>query len=268
MLSQPKTGTMNKTALITGATTGIGFEFTKLLAADGYNLVLIARDEQKLRQIATSSQTKFNVSVKIYPKDLSVTSDAEDVVRQIRQEFDTIDVLVNNAGFGISGAFVETDLQREVEMIQLNVVSLVIFTKLFAREMAQRGHGKILNVASTAAFQPGPFMAIYYATKAFVLSFSEGLAEELNDSGVTVTALCPGPTATQFSKRAELEKSRLFQGGLIPVLDPATVAKMGYDGLSKGQRIVIPGLMNKIGVLALRFIPRRLVTQLTKRLNK
>ena len=162
---------MNKTALITGATTGIGFEFTKLLAADGYNLVLIARDEQKLRQIATSSQTKFNVSVKIYPKDLSVTSDAEDVVRQIRQEFDTIDVLVNNAGFGISGAFVETDLQREVEMIQLNVVSLVILTKLFAREMAQKGHGKILNVASTAAFQPGPFMAIYYATKAFVLSF-------------------------------------------------------------------------------------------------
>src|SRR5208337_3524566 len=162
---------MNKTALITGATTGIGFEFTKLLAADGYNLVLIARDEQKLRQIATSLQTKFNVSVKIYPKDLSLTSDAEDVVRQIRQEVGTIDVLVNNAGFGISGAFVETDLQREVEMIQLNVVSLVIFTKLFAREMAQIGHGKILNVASTAAFQPGPFMAIYYATKAFVLSF-------------------------------------------------------------------------------------------------
>jgi uncharacterized protein len=259
---------MNKTALITGATTGIGFEFTKLLAADGYNLVLIARDEQKLRQIAASSQTKFKVSVKIYPKDLSVNSRIEDVVRQIREDVGTINILVNNAGFGISGPFVETDLSRELEMIQLNVVSVVILTKLFAREMAQRRHGKILNVASTAAFQPGPFMTIYYATKAFVLSFSEGLAEELKDSGVTVTALCPGPTATEFSKRAELEKSRLFKGGLIPVLDPATVAKIGYEGLMKGQRIVIPGLMNKIGAFAPRFIPRRLVTQITKQFNR
>jgi short-subunit dehydrogenase len=259
---------MNKTALVTGATTGIGFEFTKLLAADGYNLVLIARDEQKLRQIAASSQTQFNVSVKIYPKDLSVNSGIEDVVRQIREDVGTINILVNNAGFGISGAFVETDLSRELEMIQLNVVSVVILTKLFAREMAQRRQGKILNVASTAAFQPGPFMTIYYATKAFVLSFSEGLAEELKDSGVTVTALCPGPTATEFSKRAELEKSRLFKGGLIPVLDPATVAKIGYEGLMKGQRIVIPGLMNKIGAFAPRFIPRRLVTQITKQFNR
>ena len=259
---------MNKTALITGATTGIGFEFTKLLAADGYSLALIARDEQKLRQIAADSQTKFNISVNIYPKDLSVTSDTENVVRQIREEVAPIDILVNNAGFAISGAFVETDLAREVEMIQLNVLSVVIVTKLFAREMAQRRRGKILNVASTAAFQPGPFMAIYYATKAFVLSFSEGLAEELKDSGVTVTVLCPGPTATQFSKRAEMEKSKLFKGGIIPVLDAATVAKIGYDGLIKGQRLVIPGLMNKIGVLALRSIPRRLITQITKQLNK
>ena len=258
---------MNKTALITGATTGIGFEFAKLLAGDGYNLVLIARDEQKLRQIAADSQTKFNISVNIYPKDLSVTSDIENLVRQIREEVAPIDILVNNAGFAISGAFVETDLAREVEMIQLNVLSVVILTKLFAKEMAQRRHGKILNVASTAAFQPGPFMAIYYATKAFVLSFSEGLAEELKESGVTVTVLCPGPTATEFSKRAELEKSKLFKGGIMPVLDAATVAKIGYDGLIKGQRIVIPGLVNKIGVLAQRFTPRSLVTQITKQLN-
>ena len=259
---------MNKTALITGATTGIGFEFAKLLAADGYNLVLIARDEQKLKQIAADSQTKFNISVNIYPKDLSVTSDTENVVRQVREEVGPIDILVNNAGFGISGPFVETDLARELEMIQLNVLSVVVLTKLFAREMVQRRHGKILNVASTAAFQPGPFMAIYYATKAFVLSFSEGLAEELKDSGVTVTALCPGPTATEFSKRAEIEKSKLFKGGIIPVLDAVTVAKIGYDGLIKGQRLVIPGLINKIGVLALRSIPRRLITQITKLLNK
>jgi short-subunit dehydrogenase len=196
---------MNKTALITGASTGIGFEFAKLFAADGYNLVLIARDEQKLREIAGSLPSKFNISVKIYPKDLSVTGDIEKLVRQIREDVGTIEVLVNNAGFGLSGAFVDTDLARELEMIQLNVVSLVIFTKLWAKEMVQRKGGKILNVASTAAFQPGPLMAIYYATKAFVLSFSEALAEELKERGVTITALCPGPTATQFSKRAELE---------------------------------------------------------------
>jgi uncharacterized protein len=259
---------MNKTALITGASTGIGFEFAKLFAADGYNLVLIARDEQKLREIAGSLPSKFNISVKIYPKDLSVTGDIENLVCQIREDVGTIEVLVNNAGFGLSGAFVDTDLARELEMIQLNVVSLVIFTKLWAKEMVQRKGGKILNVASTAAFQPGPLMAIYYATKAFVLSFSEALAEELKESGVTVTALCPGPTATQFSKRAELEKSRLFKGGIVPVLDAATVAKIGYDGLSKGHPVVIPGLINKIGVFSVRLTPRKLVAQIAKRLNK
>jgi uncharacterized protein len=259
---------MNKTALITGASTGIGFEFAKLFAADGYNLVLIARDEQKLREIAGSLPSKFNISVKIYPKDLSVTGDIENLVHQIREDVGTIEVLVNNAGFGLSGAFVDTDLARELEMIQLNVVSLVIFTKLWAKEMVQRKGGKILNVASTAAFQPGPLMAIYYATKAFVLSFSEALAEELKESGVTVTALCPGPTATQFSKRAELEKSRLFKGGIVPVLDAATVAKIGYDGLSKGHPVVIPGLINKIGVFSVRLTPRKLVAQIAKQLNK
>jgi uncharacterized protein len=259
---------MNKTALITGASTGIGFEFAKLLAADGYNLVLIARDEQKLRELSASFASKFNISVKIYPKDLSVTGDIENLVRQIREDAGAIEILVNNAGFGLSGAFVDTDLARELEMIQLNVVSLVIFTKLWAKEMVQRKGGKILNVASTAAFQPGPLMAIYYATKAFVLSFSEALAEELKESGVTVTALCPGPTATQFSKRAELEKSRLFKGGIVPVLDAATVAKIGYDGLSKGHPVVIPGLINKIGVFSVRLIPRKLVAQIAKQLNK
>jgi len=196
-----------------------------------------------------------------------VTSGTEDLVRQIRQDAGTIEVLINNAGFGLSGAFVDTDLVRELEMIQLNVVSLVILTKLLAKEMVERKRGKILNVASTAAFQPGPLMAIYYATKTFVLSFSEALAEELKESGVTVTALCPGPTATQFSKRAELEKSRLFQGGIVAVLDPVTVAKIGYEGLIKGQRVVIPGLINKLGVLSVRVTPRRLVALIARQLN-
>ena len=256
-----------KVVLVTGSTTGIGEACAKVFAESGAAVMVSGRSEERGRKVVEAIR-RAGGRAELVAVDLRAAGACDRLVSDTIDRLGGLDVLVNNAGFGISGAFVETDLQREVEMIQLNVVSLVILTKLFAREMAQKGHGKILNVASTAAFQPGPFMAIYYATKAFVLSFSEGLAEELNDSGVTVTALCPGPTATQFSKRAELEKSRLFQGGIIPVLDPATVAKMGYDGLSKGQRIVIPGLMNKIGVLALRFIPRRLVTQITKQFNR
>jgi short-subunit dehydrogenase len=259
---------MSKTALITGATTGIGLELTKLLAADGYDLVLVARHENRLRHIATDLQSQFNASVKVIAKDLAVAGNAENLARQLQEENVSVHILVNNAGFGISGAFTKIDFQLEFEMIQLNVMSLVILTKLFANEMVQRRRGRILNIASTAGFQPGPFMAIYYATKAFVLSFSEGLAEELKDSGVTVTALCPGPTATQFSKRAKMERSALFKGDLMPVLDAAAVAKIGYRGLHKGQRIVIPGLANKIGVLALRFSPRWLVTRVTRHLNK
>jgi uncharacterized protein len=258
---------MNKVALITGATTGIGFELTRLLAADRYNLVLISRDEQKLRQIAADLQTRHNISVTVFAKDLTVAKNAEDLARELQETDVAVDILVNNAGFGLAGAFIETDLKRELDMIQLNIVSLVTLTKLLGRQMVQRRQGKILNVASTAAFQPGPFMVVYYATKSFVLSFSEGLAEELKNSGVTVTALCPGPTATQFSKNAQLQESTLFKGGLLPVLDAATVARIGYRGLLKGQRVVVPGLMNKLGVQGIRLMPRNLATQVTRRLN-
>jgi uncharacterized protein len=258
---------MNRVALITGATTGIGFELTKLLAADRYNLVLVARDEQRLRQIAADLQTRHNVSVTVLAKDLAVAKNGEDLVQELQETNVVVDTLVNNAGFGLAGAFVETDLKQELDMIQLNIVSLVTLTKLLGRQMAQRRQGKILNVASTAAFQPGPFMVVYYATKAFVLSFSEGLAEELASSGVTVTALCPGPTATQFPKRAQVQESTLFKGALLPVLDAATVARIGYRGLLKGRRVVIPGLMNKLGVQGVRLLPRRLATGVTRRLN-
>jgi uncharacterized protein len=258
---------MSKTALVTGATTGIGFELTKLLAADRYDLILVSRDEQALRRIAADLQARHNITVMIFAKDLAVAKNAEDLVRELQEKNIAVHTLINNAGFGLAGAFIETDLKREIDMIQLNIVSLVTLTKLLGRQMAQRRQGKILNVASTAAFQPGPFMVVYYATKAFVLSFSEGLAEELASSGVTVTALCPGPTATQFSKRAQVQESTLFKGALLPVLDAATVARIGYRGLLKGRRVVIPGLMNKLGVQGVRLLPRRLATGVTRRLN-
>jgi uncharacterized protein len=258
---------LNKTALVTGATSGIGLELTKLFAADCYNLVLVARDEQRLRQIVAVLPKKHHSLTKVIATDLSIAGNAEKIHRQLQDEGITADLLVNNAGFGLTGAFLETDLQRELAMIQLNVVSLVILTKLLARDMVQRRCGKILNVASTAAFQPGPFMTIYYASKAFVLSFSEALAEELKDTGVTITALCPGPTATEFAKRSDAQGSKLFASRMIPVMNATTVAEIAYRGLMRGRRIIIPGLINRIGVQALRLLPRHLVTLLAKNLN-
>jgi short-subunit dehydrogenase len=258
---------VNKAALITGVTSGIGLELARLLAADGYELVLVSRDEQRLRKVAAELSAKHRHPAKVLARDLSSAGSAEEVYRWLREQGITVEILINNAGFGLAGAFLETDLQQEIAMIQLNVVSLMVLTKLLAREMSDRKRGKILNVASTAAFQPGPFMAVYYATKGFVLSFSEALAEELKDTGVTVTALCPGPTATEFSKRADASESKLFSSGMIPLMNAAVVAQIGYQGLMRGQRVVIPGLINRIGVQLARLSPRRLVTLITRILN-
>jgi uncharacterized protein len=258
----------NKTALVTGATSGIGLELSKILATNDYKLVLVARDEQRLSSLVADLLKNRDLSPEVFATDLSVPSNAEKLYDQLRQHGIEIDLLVNNAGFGLTGAFTETELRRELEMIQLNIVSLVVLTKFVVREMLQRKKGRILNVASTAAFQPRPFMAIYYASKAFVLSFSEALAEELKDTGVTITALCPGPTATDFSRRAGVQKSKLFASGVFPVMNARTVAEIGYRGLIQGRRVVIPGLMNQIGVQVVRLSPRRMVTQLTRFLNR
>jgi short-subunit dehydrogenase len=177
-----------------------------------------------------------------------------------------VDILVNNAGSGLGGAFAETDLATELRMINLNVTALTHLTKLFLPGMLERGAGRILNVASTAAFVPGPFMAVYYATKAYVLSFSEALAEELTGTGVTVTALCPGPTATGFQSAARIEGARLFR--MPGVSDAATVARLGFSGLMRGKRIVIPGLLNKLLPQIVRVSPRRLVTLVSRFLQE
>jgi uncharacterized protein len=171
-------------------------------------------------------------------------------------------ILVNNAGFGLHGAFAETPLEREQQMMQLNVAAVVTLTKLCLPSMLERRHGRILNVASVAGFLPGPGMAVYYATKAFVISFSEAIAEELRDTGVTVTALCPGPTRSRFAETARMEKSRLFTS---VVMEAAPVAEAGYRGLMRGTRIVVPGVQNKIVPLALRAAPRRLATIISRR---
>ena len=261
-MSQSNALNRKKTALITGASSGIGYELAQLFVRDGYDLVLVARGQQKLDQIASEFQGKFNVSVKVISKDLSLPASPEEIFTLLQRESIQVDVLVNNAGFANYGLFSETDLAVELNMMQLNMMSLTHLTKLFLNEMLKSGGGKILNIASTAAFQPGPLMAVYYATKAYVLSFSEAIANELRGSSVTVTALCPGPTETGFQKRAAIEDSKLVSGKKI--MDAATVAKIGYRGLMKGKTVVIPGVKNKILAWSIRFTPRNMVTQIVR----
>ena len=255
-----------KTVLITGASSGIGYELTKLFAQDRYNLVLVARNESKLQEIAAELTEKFGVSVKIMIKDLSLPASPGEIFQELQTEAIIVNVLVNNAGFATYGFFAETELQPEIKMMQLNVMTLTHLTKLFLKEMLAQKAGKILNIASTAAFQPGPLMAVYYATKAYVLSFSEALANELQGTGVTVTALCPGPTESGFQAKANMESSKLVKGKQI--MDAKTVALIGYRGLNSNKTVVIPGLKNKLLALSVRLTPRNLVTKLVRNMQK
>ncbi len=250
-----------KTVLITGASSGIGYELAHLFARDGFRLVLVARSQDRLVKLAGELKEKYNASAAILPKDLSHPLSPSEIFIELQERSIHIDVLVNNAGYGNHGLFTETNLTDELEMIQVNVTSLTHLTKLFLKEMLKKREGKILNVASTAAFQPGPLMAVYYATKAFVLSFSEALSEELRGTGVSVTCLCPGPTQSDFQKRAGLKDILLLRAGMM---DSKTVARAGYHGLMKNNTLVIPGLSSKFFAFLIRFSPRSWVTRVVK----
>ncbi len=250
-----------KTALITGASSGIGLELAHMFARDGYGLVLVARSKVVLHTLAQTLEQKFGVKVEVWVTDLADPSAVDELDHFLKEQELHIDVLVNNAGFGLYGDFVETDEVQEVRMMQLNMVVLTQLTKRLLPSMIARRQGRILNVASTASFQPGPYLAVYSATKAYVLSFSEAIAEELHGTCVTVTALCPGPTATGFERAAKLEKSKLFKGKLM---DARAVAQIGYEALMRGQRVVISGFKNRFMAQIVRFTPRRLVTKVAK----
>jgi uncharacterized protein len=252
-----------QTALITGASSGLGADFARLFARDGWDVVLVARSEGKLRELAASLS---GVTATVIVADLSDPAAPQRIIGELRAKSIRIDALVNNAGLGVAGAFVENDLPREVETIQVNVVALTVLTKLLLPDMVARRSGRILNVASTAAFQPGPLMAVYYATKAYVLSISEAIAEELRDTGVTVTALCPGPTATGFAAPSGVGKKRLFK-----VRKPASspsVARTGYDAMMRGRRVVVTGFVNRMMAQSVRFTPRRLVSTIVRKLQE
>lgn len=259
---------MTKSVLITGATTGIGYELAKLIAKDKYDLVIIARSESKLKEVSDELIKDYGVKVKSISKDLSKTQSAKEIYEEVRKENINIDVLINNAGFGSLGSFADSDLTNDLGMIQVNISSLVILTKLFLNDMIIKNSGKIMNVASTAAFQPGPGMAIYYASKSFVLHFSEAIAEELIDSKITVTALCPGPVMTEFQNRAGIQNTKLLNRKISGLMSAEEVAENGYRGLMKGKRIVIPGIINKILPFMVRFSPRRLVAKVAGSLHK
>jgi hypothetical protein len=254
-----------KTVLITGASSGIGLELAHQFAHDGYRLVLVARNRTALRELGDELQSRYNVTVRISPKDLAHPSTPAELYQELQEAGIVLDVLVNNAGFGGAGPFLKTDWNHEAEMMQVNIVAVTHLTKLFLPQIRAR-EGKILNVASTAAFQPGPFMAIYYASKAFVLHFSEALAEELRGSGVTVTCLCPGPVRTNFQARAYISDTPLANSPLL--VDVREVARVGYEGLKAGKRVVIPGWKNRVGVELLRLSPREMVTKVVRKIQE
>jgi len=209
-------------------------------------------------------EEEHGISTMIIAKDLSEASTSEEIYRQLHHESILIDILVNCAGLGASGFFSEIDWPREFNMIQVNLIALTHLTKLFLDEMLQRHAGRILNVASTAAFQPGPLMAVYSATKSYVLSFTEALAEEVEGSGVQLTALCPGPTRTRFQETSDMRRSRLFMSG--GVLEAETVARIGYEALMNGKRVVIPGFRNLFLTFGVRIMPRNWVTKIARKM--
>jgi uncharacterized protein len=255
-----------KTALITGGSTGIGFELAKCFAAHGHDLVLVARHSDALEAAAGKIEGKYGVKAETKACDLSDPESPQRLFDAIHGQGINVDFLVNNAGFGLGGEFVDTDLQTELDMIQVNATTVVHLTKLFLPAMVKKKDGRIMNVASTAAFYPGPYASIYYSTKAFVLSFSEAIAEELRNTRVTVTALCPGPTHTNFAERSGTGETRLFKQSVVATAEE--VARYGYSAMMSGKRVAIPGMGNKLLMQAERLAPRRFVTFMTRKIQE
>jgi short-subunit dehydrogenase len=256
---------MGKTALVTGASAGLGRELARLFAAGKHDLVLVARRRDRLEQLAGELETAHGSRVCVLPDDLGDRGAPERIVAELSKRGIDVEFLVNNAGFGTDGRFAELDLARELEMLQVNVTTVVHLTRLLLPAMLDRKSGRILNMGSSAGFQPGPFMAVYFASKAFVNSFSEALSFELRGTGVTATVCCPGATATEFAHLAGNGESRLFQGGAMAAPD---VAEHAYRAMMRGKVMAIPGLRNKLTLQSLRIAPRAMVRQVAARLNR
>lgn len=253
------TSEKTQTVLITGASSGIGYELAKVFARNKYNLVLIARNKERLEKISAELNHTYTITSTVLPVDLSKPGSAESIVKELNRKSIAVDILVNNAGIGIYGRFTETEIEKELEIINVNIIALTVLTKLLLPQIMKSGHGKILNVASTSAFVPGPYLSIYHASKAYVLSFSEALAEELRDSGIQLTILCPGATKTEWHKRAQMKNMAIVNARAI---DADRVAEAGFKALMQGKRIIITGIINRIAIFLFRFIPRGFLTRM------
>jgi len=256
---------MAKTALITGASEGIGYELVKLFAKDGYDCVLVARNKQKMDQLAAEVEKNFGITTRVIAKDLSLPESAQEIFDELNAAGVPVDVLINNAGLGLCGEFAKSDMNQNMHLLQVNLLTLTKLTWLFLPGMLKRKSGKIMNVGSIASFAPSPNFALYNASKAYVLFFSEALREELKGTGVSVTCLCPGATATQWQARAGAVGIRLNK---VRIVDAKIVAETGYKCLMKGKRVVVPGLDNKITVLSSQLAPRAMILKVAKFLTQ
>jgi short-subunit dehydrogenase len=254
-----------ETALITGASSGIGLELSKVFARNKINLVLVARNERMLIQLAEELRIDFEIDVNLIVKDLNEKNSCEEIYNELKQKRIEINYLINNAGFGDVGRLVSSKWIKQEKMIQVNITSLTHLTRLFLPDMFRRDRGRIMNVASTAAFQPGPLMSVYYATKAYVLSFTEAISDEVKGSKVTATALCPGPTLSNFQKSASAEKINLFQRNMHTSKE---VAEFGFKAMMKGKRVAVYGLVNKTFAFFVKFVPRFITLFIVRKLNE
>lgn len=257
---------MGNTALITGASKGIGRELARVCAAAGHDLVLVARSEDALQALADELTAAHDISARVESCDLLDPETPSALFSRLEDEGIDVDILINNAGFGDTGRFDTLRRSRQLGQIDLNVRALTELTHLFLPGMVARRHGRILNIASTAGFQPGPYMAVYYATKAYVISFTEAIHEELKGTGVTATAHCPGATESEFSTVSGNDKTLLFQQGSVAKAEE--VAAHAYAAMTRGQPVAVHGAVNWIGAFGVRFTPRWLVRQLASRINR
>lgn len=257
---------MRKKVLITGASSGIGYEFAKIFASKGDDVILVARSEEKLFEIQKKLQEKYRIFAYVYAKDLTKENSGKELFEEITADGHRVDYLINNAGFGDNHRYLHTDFETHEKMVKLNILSLMELCHYFGKVMYNRGEGKILNVASIAAFSAGPYMSVYFASKAFVLSFSEALNEEFKDRNVSVTCLCPGPTYTNFGKTAEYDKSRAFK--YLGTANPADVAATGYKAMMKGKSVILHGANIKTMAFLTRFTPRSLNTKFSAFFNQ
>lgn len=253
-----------RTALITGASSGIGFELSKIFARNGHDLILVSQNKGRLESAARIiSEQHPEAQITPIPKDLSLPESTDEIFELVEKKSIDVDILVNNAGIQIYGPFLETSLEDNLKSMFINMVALTKLTKLFLEGMVKRGQGKILNIGSTGSFQPVPLGSVYSASKAYVLHFSEAIGEELRDTGITVTTLCPGATGTNFAKRSGVENTRLFKKH---TMEAKKVAEIGYKALIRGKRLAIPGFSNRIAALGVRFAPRKIVVKISKHL--